>query len=137
MPSIFYGHPIENRQFSDIVWGNMGDLSSGIGIINDLSGSMFEGLGQVGTVLGVIDMAHQAIMLYDNGELSSRNIALYGVDILLMSGETWGFGVGIAWHMLDYETEELREQGKKFLIDMENGMGKNGDFSSIKYYWGY
>ncbi len=130
--SLFMG-----KQFNCFTWEGMGNLSSGIGVIDDLSGNIVEGLGKVGTAIGVIDMVHKAVTLYDNGEVSSKDVTLLGIDMLFMLGGSCGAGVKAVWGALDYATKEFQEEGKNFIISTEHGMGKNGDFSSIKYYWGY
>lgn len=116
-----------------LTWDTFGDLSTGIGLLDGLTEGTIEGLGKVGNAFGCIDMLHKAIALYNNDNTTVQEITEYGAELLLMIGGNLGGAVGVTWGVVGYETKDLWEQGKFFIINSENGMGKEGNYSFFSF----
>lgn len=122
---------------NDLEWKEFGKASAVIGFVDELTEGTIEGLGKVGEAFGYIDIAHNAIKLYNKEGDKSSDIIEFSLDLLLSLGGTIGTFVGGAWSVLDYETKDFQEQFKDFVIKMDSGMGKNGDYSFFKFNSGY
>ena len=128
---------VDNGSIIPITYEDLGQFSSVIGLMDDLSGGVVENLGNFGQALGYMDLAHQAITLYNEDGGTSYDQARFYINLGLAMGGTAGALVGVTWDVLGVMTEDLREQGKDFIIRAGSAMGKNGDYSFFKFDCGY
>lgn len=127
-----------NEQSSTVsTWNDMSNTILGMDIIDGLTNGAIEGLGDASTALEAIDWVHKAVTLYQDGQATSYDWTSLGIDALWAIGGSAGTGASIAWKIVDYETKDLQEQGKNYIVNMEAGMGKDGNYSFYKFSFGY
>lgn len=118
-------------------WDILKNMGIGLDVLETLTDGAIQGLGNVATVLGGIDLIHGAVVLYQDDQATAYNLEEFAVDLMWSAGGIAGSAACIAWKVVDYETEELQEQAGTYLINMENGMGKDGNYSFFKFNSGW
>lgn len=128
---------VDNGSIIPITYEDLGQFSSVIGLMDDLSGGVVKNLGNFGQALGYIDLAHQAITLYNEDGGTSYDQARFYINLGLALGGTAGALVGVTWKTLDVMTKDFQEQGKDWCIRFGSTLGKDGNYSFYRFEWGY
>lgn len=126
-----------NSSLDEIIWNQIRNINTGLGIGDALTGGVIQGLSETGNAIGYIDIANQAIKIYINGEFTSYSFASLGVEAIFVGGGLPASGATIAWKIVDYMTKDLQNQGKTYLINMGSTVGKSGNYSFFKFGMGY